>query len=56
MSPPATPFIGGVTSTATFELLGIFLSAVEQKDTLRHKLWGNFDLIGKKLINRIYIS
>lgn len=26
-SPPATPFMGGVTSTATFELLGMFLSA-----------------------------
>lgn len=26
-SPPAAPFMGGVTSTATFELFGMFLSA-----------------------------
>lgn len=30
-SPPAIPFMGGVTSTATLELLGMFLSALEEK-------------------------
>lgn len=30
-SPPATPFMGGVTSTATFVLFGMFLSTLNKK-------------------------
>lgn len=30
-SPPAAPFMGGVTSTATLVLLGMFLSAGREK-------------------------
>lgn len=39
-SSPTTPFMGGVTSTATFVLLGMFLSA-----------WGKKNK--RKMVNRV---